>query len=401
MNQVVVSDDQKIVQIGAGNRWGNVYPTLDDLGLTMIGGRVSGVGAGGLITGGKEIRVHICKVVDLTLLSGGISFFSGQYGFACDNIQAFEVVLANGTITTASSSRNPTLFRALKGGTNNFAIVTRFDAKLYPQDKFWVGTLAHPATNKDAVIEYISNFTDSETYDPNSALLSNFAWVAGVPTIVHQVAYTDGSAAWPPPAFAEIDAMPKLATTVRKDKLTNFANEIQATQALTIGRNNLLTTLTFVNKDGVTQEFMSEVYDLADATAKELLTVVGLVFTMTFQPLPYTIYSKSAATGGNVLGLDRFTDDFINLLFTLSWQLPVDNMRVETTMQGLEDQIAALAREKGIFNEFVYLNYAAQWQDPIGSYGDANVEFMRSVSRRYDPNGLFQRAVPGGFKLGI
>jgi hypothetical protein len=57
MNQVVVSDDQQIVRIGAGNRWGNVFPTLDNLDLAMVGGRVSGVGAGGLITGGMEHRL--------------------------------------------------------------------------------------------------------------------------------------------------------------------------------------------------------------------------------------------------------------------------------------------------------------------------------------------------------
>jgi hypothetical protein len=52
MNQVTVSSDQKIVSIGPGNRWGNIYPTLDGMNLAMVGGRVSPVGSGGLITGG-------------------------------------------------------------------------------------------------------------------------------------------------------------------------------------------------------------------------------------------------------------------------------------------------------------------------------------------------------------
>lgn len=52
MNQVEVSEDQKIVSIGPGNRWGNIYPTLDEMGVAMVGGRASGVGTAGLITGG-------------------------------------------------------------------------------------------------------------------------------------------------------------------------------------------------------------------------------------------------------------------------------------------------------------------------------------------------------------
>ncbi|KAF2477622.1 putative oxidoreductase [Lindgomyces ingoldianus] len=383
MNQVAVSNDQRIVSIGPGNRWGNVYSSLDDLNLAMVGGRVTPVGVGGLMTG------------------GGVSFFSGRYGFACDNIQTFEIVLANGTTTTATRTSNSDLFRALKGGSNNFGIVTRLDAKLFSQTPFWGGTVAQPITNKEAFFDFFSNFTVSKTYDPYAALISDFAWISGVPTIVHNIAYTNGDAIWPPPAFALLDAMPKTATTMRKDRVSSFTNEIAAAASFSTGRNNLLMTLTFTNDRNQAPDFMAEIYNLADATAQELILIVGLVVTMTFQPLPYSIYSKSAATGGNVLGLDRSRDDLINLLFTLSWQLSTDNGRVNGAMENLESSIVSRAKERGLSNEFVYLNYAAEWQDPIQGYGGANVQFLRSVSKRYDPKGVFQKAVPGGFKLGI
>jgi hypothetical protein len=308
-------------------------------------------------------------------------------------------VLANGTIANANSRTNPTLFKALKGGNNNFAIVTRFDAKVFPQNKLWGGSIAQPITNKEELFDFFTNFTRSETYDPYSAIISDFAWIAGVPTLIHQVAYTNDNAAWPPPAFAGLDAMPKLTTTVRKDKLTSFTNELAATAAPTNGRYNLFQTVTFINKPGVSEAFMADVFELADTTAKEFFTVLGAIFTMTFQPLPHVLYSKSAATGGNVLGLERFKDDFVNILWTVSWQLPTDGARAESMLQTLLEAIIELAKERGLYSEFVYLNYAASWQDPIQGYGNANVEFMRSVSRRYDPNGLFQKAVPGGWKL--
>lgn len=46
-----------------------------------------------------------------------------------------------------------------------------------------------------------------------------------------------------------------------------------------------------------------------------------------------------------------------------------------------------------------YLNYAAQDQDPLGSYGEENLARLRAVSGKFDPRGMFQRNVPGGFKL--
>jgi FAD/FMN-containing dehydrogenase len=53
-------------------------------------------------------------------LSGGFSFFSGEYGLAADNVRSVELVLGNGTIVEASAQVNQDLFWALKGGGPNF-----------------------------------------------------------------------------------------------------------------------------------------------------------------------------------------------------------------------------------------------------------------------------------------
>lgn len=262
------------------------------------------------------------------------------------------------------------------------------------------GTIAQPITNKEKLWEFFPSFGSSQNFDPYAAWIIDFAWLAGIPSIINNIAYTDSEATWPPASFEPLEKMPKVATTIRKDKLASFTDELASQIALTNGRQNLFVTLTFVNNIKATPDFLATVFDLADATAKELLSVVGLIYTMSLQPLPYALYSKSTATGGNVLGLNRFNEDLANLLFTVSWQLPTDNARVEAAMQLLESTIAAVAKEKGLFNEYIYLNYAAQWQKPIQAYGNANVQFMRGVSKKYDPNAIFQKAVPGGFKLG-
>jgi FAD/FMN-containing dehydrogenase len=75
LNQVVVSADKKQTAVGAGNIWYDVYLKLQPMGLTVIGGRVSAIGVGGLTLG------------------GGISFFSNRYGWACDNVNNYQVSL--------------------------------------------------------------------------------------------------------------------------------------------------------------------------------------------------------------------------------------------------------------------------------------------------------------------
>lgn len=70
-----------------------------------------------------------------------------------------------------------------------------------------------------------------------------------------------------------------------------------------------------------------------------------------------------------MLGLDRFTGDFINALAVVSWALLTDNTTVYAAVQQLFDDAVAKAKSTGVRNEFIYLNYAAPWQKPITSYG--------------------------------
>ncbi|OCK78514.1 putative oxidoreductase [Lepidopterella palustris CBS 459.81] len=376
LDEVTVSSDYGVASIGTGNRWGNIYPTLDALNLAMIGGRVSDVGVGGLMTG------------------GGVSFFSGRYGFACDNVLNYEVVLASGAIVNANSTSNPSLYRALKGGSNNLGIITRFDVRLFSQGPFWGGTLTQPITNKDAVISFIANFTNSATYDPSAALITNFAWDNGIPLIIHDIEYTKPQPY--PPIFSPLFALPQIDNTMRIAPLSSFTTEIAASSGPTTdGRSNLFATLTSTPSEA----FMSAFYSLVDATVTSLSHVTDLLFTLTYQPLPYTLYSKSGATGGNVLGLDRFSADFVNALAVVSWALPSDDAVVYAAVQQLFEDGEALAKSMGVWNEFVYLNYAAQWQKPVSGYGETNRAFLEEVSMEVDPGGLFQTQVPGGFKL--
>lgn len=53
LDGVELSEDESTVSVGPGNRWGSVYNKLEPKGLTVVGGRVSHVGVGGFMLGGK------------------------------------------------------------------------------------------------------------------------------------------------------------------------------------------------------------------------------------------------------------------------------------------------------------------------------------------------------------
>ena len=49
---VTVNESRSVVSAGAGAVWGDVYSKMDSLNLTVVGGRGSSIGIGGLLTGG-------------------------------------------------------------------------------------------------------------------------------------------------------------------------------------------------------------------------------------------------------------------------------------------------------------------------------------------------------------
>lgn len=67
--------DKKHVRIAAGEKWASVFAALEshEPPLVTAGGRSPDVGAMGF------------------LLGGGLSFFSGGYGFSADLVTAWEV----------------------------------------------------------------------------------------------------------------------------------------------------------------------------------------------------------------------------------------------------------------------------------------------------------------------
>ena len=93
--------------------------------------------------------------------------------------------------------------------------------------------------------------------------------------------------------------------------------------------------------------------------------------------------------------------DGISLVMLLSalWPDSSSNAAVEQISRAALSAIKCQAKAKGMLRNFQYLNYAAPFQAPLASYGAENLEFLQQVSKKYDPTSVFQRRVPGGFKL--
>ncbi|KAG9199907.1 hypothetical protein G6514_007807 [Epicoccum nigrum] len=135
LNRIVLADDKKTASFQPGNTWFDVYSALEKHNTTIIGGRVASVGVGELTLG------------------GGISYLSSQYGLACDNVLSYEVVTASGIVLNVSQISYPDLYWALRGGGNNFGIVTQFDVQAMPQGLMWGGLRIYLESTFPALIQ--------------------------------------------------------------------------------------------------------------------------------------------------------------------------------------------------------------------------------------------------------
>ncbi|CAA7263467.1 unnamed protein product [Cyclocybe aegerita] len=112
-NAVSVDPLTNVATIGPGNRLGDVALALNNHGRAMPHGTCPYVGIGG----------HSGY--------GGYGFTSRKWGLTVDTIVSLDVVLANGTIVSASKTNYSDLFWALRGASSSFGIVTGIHANTF------------------------------------------------------------------------------------------------------------------------------------------------------------------------------------------------------------------------------------------------------------------------------
>ncbi|MGW1156982.1 FAD-binding oxidoreductase [Streptomyces sp. NPDC002513] len=104
-----VRADGNIVTLGGGALQIDTISGLAGTGLALPGALFPTVGAGGFIQG------------------GGLGWQTRYLGMASDTLESACVVLADGTVVTASATQNSDLFWALRGGGGgNFGVVTSY-----------------------------------------------------------------------------------------------------------------------------------------------------------------------------------------------------------------------------------------------------------------------------------
>ncbi|OQD98516.1 hypothetical protein PENSOL_c009G02883 [Penicillium solitum] len=368
LTQVEVLDNGTRARIGGGATSIQAYEALESHNLSYVGGRVASVGLGGFTLG------------------GGTSPFSNKYGWALDNVFEYEVVLANGTITTASETHNKDLYFALRGGGNNFAIVTAFTVRTFAQGPVFTGQTSYSPNQTEQVLDKIYDlFTDKDiTNDVDMGYDLYYRYASGSEDFTLMGTQRYAKPIENPSVFREIDQIPTLSRSTSIRSMSSVSNG-----SISMGTTrNLFATLTVAPS----RPLLSQGLKIFKQEVEAIKAVPGIRTNFISYPMQRTAIAAMKQRGGNALGIDLERDEplFIILLST-AWSDATDDAAVNTMTANAIRRIESAAQELGVANRYKYINYASAQQasEVFPGYGEENFQRLKEIQKAVDPRGIF------------
>jgi FAD/FMN-containing dehydrogenase len=356
IRRVAVSADG-IAQVSGGARAADVAAATDPLGLAPVTGSVAAVGMAGLTLG------------------GGYGPLIGRFGLALDNLEAAEVVLADGRTVVAKRDSEEELFWALRGGGGNFGVVTSMRLKLHRLPSVRSGMLIYPFAEARAVLEGCAEIGRSAPEE-----LTSQVGLAGGPDGAPMVMVVPTWCGPPEEGEARLAPFFQLGTVLMStmETMPYGASLTVFDKFLVFGQRYLIETcwLPALDSRGV------------DAFIGAMETTVSpgcAVFTHEFKGAAARVAEEATA-----FGLRR---DHV-LIEIIAWFLDgPDNTEEERHRQwarATREAFDAIALPGG------YPNLLAGDEDPdrvARSYG-RDAERLTKAKRRYDPDNVFRSAIP-------
>lgn len=144
---------------------------------------------------------------------------------------------------------------------------------------------------------------------------------------------------------------------------------------------------------------MESFYEKWQSTLSKVKDAEGFIFSFGFHPLTKALLEASQRAGGNAMDIPPSDGPLFVVLINPAWKLAEDDARIFAHVEGLVAELRSLARDKGLLHRYIFTNYGYAKDDVVAGYGEESVSKFWAASKKYDPEGLFQSAVPGGFKL--
>lgn len=306
-------------------------------------------------------------------------------------------------VTVTAKNEYSDLFWALKGGGNSFAILTNVEVKTYQAPLVTVGDSIYGsgAKVKQKWISAIVNLAVYGNQDVKHGVIPTASFVSSIPNISYTCARFYNGQNIRPAIFKNFTAPVLVPTqdTYRPQALGTYVHSYDGAVGALKGWCQRFYALVIP----ATVSAVTIAHDTYFDVDKRLLSgkLKGVYVTsFTAMPMPTSFITAVNARGGAPQGLEPSLGPTVWLELSTSYQDCAHESIVAAAMKVLDKELRAnLAKAGQAPKSFLYLNDADGWQDVFAGYPQKNMQRLREIRRRHDPQRMFTDQMPGGWKV--
>ena len=354
MDSVHVDPGARRAVVGGGALLRSLDHAAQAHGLATTAGNVSHTGVGGLTLG------------------GGMGWLARQAGLACDNVEAYTVVTADGETIRATAADHADLFWGLRGGGGNFGVVTEFEFRLHPVAGH--ALLVELTFDAEGAAEPMRRWRDLLPAAPRAATLSADAvTIDGRPVVVIGYVWVGD----PDDGLAYLPTMRSIGSPRDESVLPMTYLELQS-----IGDQNHH----HGRRRYATGHFLTE---LSDAAIDAFLTRgVPAGDGVDWSRVPvggFQAYGGAIAEVSHADSAFSHRNALVEFFGGQTWTDPADDAERMASARAFG---AALEP----FASGVYVNVPSETGEDVvrRAYGDAKLGRLAALKRRYDPENVFR-----------
>ena len=351
LDSIEIDPQARLAKVGSGAVGGPLSERLAEHGLAFPVGHCVDVGLGGYI------------------LAGGFGWNAGEWGAACANVAAIEMVTAAGEIVLASEDSHPDLFWAARGaGPGFFAAVTAYHLRLHPLPPATYAWRAFfSASDAPAIADWLTAATDAAhpAAEVGCFLLNH--WDTREPAVILRVAACGESEEEARDRVSSFVAPPASVEPLSevKGEFVPFT-ELFRMSPMPSGKR---VVADHIWSDAPLGELLLAIHHLPSPSAHSTVDLIALGGHSRIA-LPDAALSVGGGTGAGIYAL---------------WDDPADDEANRTWVRRIDDALAPLRTGR-------YVGEADLTSGPdrlAECFTPEALKRLRKLRQEHDPNGLF------------
>ncbi|KAJ4346218.1 hypothetical protein N0V95_005584 [Ascochyta clinopodiicola] len=310
-----------------------------------------------------------------------------------DNVESYELVTATGRLIKVTQKSYPDLYWALRGGGNNFGIVTKFQLHAFPIGNMWGGSKLVASADYEKALDATYKFgATGAANDTKGSQIISFGYQTGYGKLA-QAFFTYAEPNENPAMFNDWKNISVVQDTTGIHTLAELTNLLS--QGIPDGVRETYWDVSFK----LDRSLMSYLVNTFNELLPDIIDAESLLPTISIQLITIPQLQQMQKHGGNALGISPADGPLFIMNLAVMWINSADDQRILKFSNDIITRVKAEAVKRGVDNDYIYMNYASPYQSVISSYGAKNQKRLQSVAKWFDPTRVFQELQPGYFKL--